>query len=145
MNQKDRRKTLFVNHTIQWHYLKIVALAMFLPTFLATACLYYLIWQTVAHELALPELIAHALFPAFHRVNQIIGFGLPIVCGLILFFALHLSHQLAGPLYRIEKELETMVETHDFTKPIRIRPRDQLHSLVEKINRTLHTATRKPH
>ena len=142
----NRRRTLFVNHTAQWHYLKIVGLAMFVPTCLATACLYYIIWQTVANELAIPELIAHALFPAFHRVNQIIIFGMPIVCGFILFSALHLSHRLAGPLYRIEKELDAIAEKHDFTKKITIRPKDQLHSLVNKINRVIHIASsRKIH
>ncbi len=136
----NRRGMPFVRHSIQWDYLKLVTLAMFLPTLIVTACLYYLIWQTVAYELAVPELIASALFPAFHRVNQIILVGMPAVFGLIFFFAIRLSHQLAGPLYRIEKELETMSHTRDFTKPIRIRPQDRLHPLVSKINRAIRTA-----
>ena len=133
----NRRRMPFVRHSIQWNYLKLVAAAIFVPMLLATACLYYLIWQTVAYELAIPELIAEALFPAFHRVNEIILIGMPLICGLILFLAVRLSHQLAGPLYRIEKELEIMAETGNFTKTIRIRPGDQLHSLVAKINRVL--------
>ena len=96
----NRRRTPFVRHSIQWHYLKLVGVAMFIPALIATACVYYLIWQTVAYELAIPELIAEALMPAFHRVNQIILFGMPIVCGLITFFAIRLSHRLASPLRR---------------------------------------------
>ncbi len=133
----NRRRTLFVRHSVQWNYLKLIVFAMLAPMLLATACLYYVIWQTVAHELAIPELIAEALFPAYHRVNQIIFVGMPTLCGLILFFAIRLSHQLAGPLYRIERDLETMAHTGDFTKPIRIRPTDHLHTLVAKINRAL--------
>ena len=140
MKDQNRRGMPFVRHSIQWDYLKLVALAMFLPTLIATACLYYLIWQTVAYELAVPELIASALFPAFHRVNQIILIGMPAVIGLILFFAIRLTHQLAGPLYRIEKELDIMAHTRDFTKPIRLRPRDRLHPLAAKINRAIHAA-----
>ena len=136
----NRRKTLFVRHSLQWHYLKLVGIAMFLPTLLATACLYYLIWQTVAHELAIPELIAQALFPAFHRVNRILLIGIPFTFGLIFFFALRLSHRLAGPLYRIENDLETIARTGDLSKPIRIRPKDYLHTLVAKINRALRRA-----
>ncbi len=132
-----KRGLPFVRHSIQWNYLKLVLLAMFVPTLIATACTYYLIWQTVANELAIPELIAQALFPAFKRVNQVMLIGLPLVCAVILFFAIRLSHQLAGPLYRIEKDLDMMVKTKDFSKPIKIRPRDQLHSLVSKINRAL--------
>ena len=136
----NRRKTLFVRHSTQRDYLKIVILAMAAPTLLVTICLYYLIWQTVAHELAIPELIAQALFPAFRRVNQVIVIGIPIVFSLIIFFALRLSHRLAGPLERIEKELETMIQTGDFSKPIRIRPRDQVHYLVDRINQALRQA-----
>lgn len=114
---------------------------MFVPTLIVTACVYYLIWETVAHELAIPELIAQALFPALHRVNRIILIGLPIVFGLIFFFALRLSHRLAGPLERIEKELEGMAHTGDFTKPLKIRPSDEMHHLVAKINRAIRRAS----
>ncbi len=134
----NRRGLPFVRHSTQWDYLKLILVAMFVPTLIATACTYYLIWQTVANELAIPELIAQALFPAFSRVNQIMLICLPVVCAAILFFSIRLSHQLAGPLYRIEKELDLMVETKDFSKPIQIRPGDQLHSLVSKINRAFH-------
>lgn len=137
----NRRRTSFVRHSVQWNYLKVVAFAMFAPMLIVTACLYFLIWQTVAYELAIPELIAQALFPALGRVNQVILIGLPIVCSLIFLFAIRMSHQLAGPLYRIEKDLEIMITMHDFTKPIRIRPRDELHSLVTKINRALRVAS----
>ena len=133
-----------MRHSVQWDYLKLVVLAMFGPTLLVTACLYYLIWQTVAHELALPELIAQALFPAFHRVNQIILFGIPIIFGLIFFFAVRLSHRFAGPLYRIETDLEKMIQAGDFTKPIRIRPKDHIQSLVRKINQALQAASKTP-
>ena len=141
----NRRRTVFVQHSLQWSYLKTVALAMFIPTFLVTACLYYLIWQTVAYELAIPELIVHALFPAFHRVNQIILIGMPIVCTLIFLFAIRTSHQLAGPIYRIEKELEHMSQANDFSKPLCIRPKDQFHPLVSKINRALRKAAGTKH
>jgi len=140
----NRRRLPFVKYSVQADYLKMVLMAMLLPTLISTACIYYIIWQTMAHELAIPELIAQALFPAFKQVNGIILIGLPIVCCIILFFAIRLSHQLAGPLYRIERELDDMVKTHNFTKNIHIRPDDQVHSLVSKINRALHAA-HKPH
>jgi len=133
----NKRGLPFVPHSAQWDYLKLILLAMFVPMLIATACTYYIIWQTVANELAIPELIAQALFPAFDRVNKIMLIGLPLVCMVILFLSIQLSHQLAGPLYRIEKELDIMVKTKDFSKSIKIRPRDRLHSLVSKINRAL--------
>jgi hypothetical protein len=143
---RTRRKSLFVPHSVQWDYLRLVLVAMIAPTFLATACLYYLIWQTVAQEMAIPELIAQVLFPALKQVNKVIGIGLPIVFGLIFFFAVKLSHRLVGPIYRLEKDLEMMAETGDVDRFLRIRPHDHLHSLVAKINRVLRrTRERREH
>jgi signal transduction histidine kinase len=137
---KNRRRSLFVPHSVQWDYLRLVLIAMIAPTFVATACLYYLIWQTVAQEMAIPELIAQVLFPALKQVNQVVVIGLPITFALIFFFAVKLSHRLIGPIYRLERDLETMAETGDVHRFLRIRPHDHLHSLVAKINRVLRKA-----
>ena len=115
---------------------------MLLPALPVTACLYYLIWQTVARELALAEMIAQVLFPALRSVNRIIVIGLPLVFGLTFFCALRLSHRFAGPLDRIEDELETMARRRDFTKHIHLRRKDHLQSLVHKINQAVHAAAR---
>ena len=114
---------------------------MFAPTLFTAGCLYYLIWQTVAKELAIPELIVESLFPAFRYVNTVILIGLPVVFGVVFYFAVKLSHRFAGPLYRIEKDLTHMTHAHDFSKPLRIRDSDELHSLVAKINHALRAAS----
>ena len=138
----NQRKNAFIGHPIQQKYLKFIMMAMSFPTFFVAACLYYLIWQTVASELAIPELISQALIPALHRVNFILFFGIPVVFGVIVFFAIRLTHRLAGPIYRIEKTLADMTMTGDFTKEIRIRKKDDLHSLVDHINKALRKASR---
>lgn len=137
----NRRKNLLSKHPVERKYLKLVLLAMFLPSIFIAGCLYYLIWQTVARELAIPELIVESLFPAFRYVNTVILIGVPIVFGIIFFFAMKLAHRFAGPLYRIEKELTHMIHTHDFSKPIRIRDGDELHSLVNKINHAISSSS----
>ena len=107
------------------------------PALFVTGCLYYLTWQTVAQELALPELIAGSLIPAFRQVNQLILWSMPIMFGGILFFAVRLAHRFAGPLERIETDLETMIKSGNFSKPIRTRRGDTLAPLVEKINQAI--------
>jgi hypothetical protein len=140
---KSRRRSPFVYHKVQHGYLKLVICAMFGPALVLAGCLYYLIWQTVAYELAIPELIHETLFPAFHRVNQILLVGVPLVSSVILFFAIQLSHRVAGPLDRIERELDTMVRTGNYKNPMRIRPKDELQPLVDKINSVIRGARRK--
>lgn len=139
----NRRKIPFSKHPLEQQYLKLVLLAMICPMLLATGCLYYLIWQTVAYELAIPELIAQSLLPAFVRVNQILLIATPIIFAIFLFFAMRMSHRFAGPLNRIERELGEMIEKHDFTKPIQIREKDALYPLVQKINEAIQTASPK--
>ena len=139
-----RKRNLFSQHPIQQKYLKFILLAMSLPTILVASCLYYLIWQIVAHELAIPELIADALIPAFNQVNYILLFGLPIIFAVILFFAIRMTHRLAGPIERIEKTLLHMVEENNFSKEIRIRKSDDLQSLVQQINQTIQEASKRP-
>lgn len=133
----NRRKIRWKQHPIEHSYLKLVLIAMFVPTLLVTACLYYFIWQAVAYELAIPELIAESLMPAFDRVNRLLIIGLPILFGLILFFAFRLAHRFAGPLDRLEHDLDVMIKTHHFDKPLRVRRHDVLYSLVDKINHAL--------
>jgi len=138
-----KKRTYFIDHTIQRKYLRVVLFAMLGPTLVVGGCLYYLIWETVAYELAIPELISRTLFPAYHRVNHLLLIGLPLVFVVILFFAARLAHRIAGPIYRIEQELESMVETRNFTKAIQIRPKDELHPLVKKINQAIRAAQEK--
>ena len=137
----NRRWNAFVKYPLQRKYVLFIFIAMITPTLLVAACLYYLIWQTVANELAIPELIAEALFPALEHVNFVLLAGLPVVFVLILFFAVRLTHRLAGPIYRIEKMLGDMIETGDFTKEIHIRKNDDLHTLVQQINSALRKAS----
>ena len=47
--------------------------------------------------------------------------------------ALFLPHQIAGPIYKIEKELERLAEG-DFTHPVRLRENDEFQELSEGIN-----------
>ena len=133
----NRRKNAFANHPLQHKYLRFIMIAMCLPAIFVTVCLYYLIWQTIAHEIAIPELIAQTLFPALYRVNLILAIGLPIVFLVIFYSALRLTHRLAGPIYRIEKTLSEIIKTRNFKTQIRIRKDDDLQDLVEKINTIL--------
>ena len=141
----NRRTLKFYRHPVQKKYLRLVLFAMICPTLLVTSCLYYLIWQTVAYELAIPELIMESLFPAFAQVNLILLVGVPVIFILVFIFAVRLAHRFAGPLYRIESELDNIIETKNFKKPIHIRQKDALHSLVSKINQLLVLIDQKPH
>lgn len=54
-----------------------------------------------------------------------------IISGILSF---HLSHRIAGPIYRIDLILNEMLETGKYTE-IRTRPKDELKELVETLNK----------
>jgi len=137
---KNRRRTLFCAPLRAMDYLKLVLVAMLAPAFLATACLYYLIWQTVAQQLAIPETHRRGFVPRLTASEPSNPDWTTARFRVDLFLRPSAFPPPAGPIYRIEKDLEIMADTGNFDKPIHIRPGDHLHSLVAKINRALERA-----
>ncbi len=62
------------------------------------------------------------------------GSVVSLLSGMLL--AVFLPQKIAGPIYRIEKELERLGEG-DLTVEIRLRPRDPFHDLVGGINQSV--------
>lgn len=143
MKHANRRRNAFVRHPLQQKYLRFILTAMGVPAIFVMVCLYYLIWQAVAREVAIPELIAETLFPALRQVNLILAVGIPVLFLVMAYSAVRLTHRLAGPIYRIEKTLSEIIRTRDFSRQIRIRKDDELHGLVEKINTALREASKR--
>lgn len=62
------------------------------------------------------------------------GSVVSLLSGMLL--AVFLPQKIAGPIYRIEKELERLGEG-DLTMEIRLRPEDPFHDLVGGINQSV--------
>lgn len=143
LKHANRRKNAFVGHPLQQKYLRFILIAMGVPTIFVLVCLYYLIWQTVAREVAIPELISQTLVPALNKVNTILAIGIPLLFAAMIYSATQLTNRLAGPIYRIEKTLTEIIKTRNFTHQVRIRKDDELHGLVETINTALREASKR--
>ena len=76
------------------------------------------------------------MIPVAQKVFGIVAVAIPIVLIVIWFVALELSHRIAGPLFRLEKELDTRLRG-DRKGPIKLREHDELKNLAEKINRLI--------
>jgi signal transduction histidine kinase len=50
--------------------------------------------------------------------------------------ALELSHRVAGPLYRMEKELDEIIAGNK-SAPIKLRKKDEFKILADKINKLI--------
>ena len=90
--------------------------------------MYITMWP-VASGLIPEELINLARHQVLFRL---ICFSFPAILVIILF-ALIFTHRIAGPLYRLEKTLDKLLQGED-VKPIRLRKNDELKDLTIKIN-----------
>jgi len=139
MYKPNRRRRYFIRSGLQARYLRLILLAVVLPTFLFAFCLYYLIFYLMAEQLGIPESIAYNITPVLNKINLILLLGLPGIIIALLFWGLLISHRIAGPVYRLEKELDK-ISKGNFSLRIKFRKKDELASVAEGINKVLDKA-----
>ena len=138
----NRRKKYFIKAGLQGRYLRLVFLAIALPTFLFSFCLCYLVIYLMAEQLGIPESIAYNITPVVIKISIIIILGLPVVSALLLLWGLVISHRIAGPVYRLEQELDK-ISRGDFSLRIKFSKKDELASIGQGINKVLDKAQGK--
>ncbi|MFH1868795.1 MAG: hypothetical protein ABH843_07475 [Candidatus Omnitrophota bacterium] len=134
MENKNKRRKKFIGTSVQNKTLMMVFAAAVIPAAIVGVCLYYFIFNLLAWQLGIPEAIAYNLVPVAKKINMVIMVVLPIALVSIWFMALELSHRIAGPIYRLEKELDKLLAGEKVSQ-IRLRKNDELKPLADKINR----------
>jgi len=136
MAKLNRRKGYLIKSRLQSRYLRVILLAITLPTLLFSFCLYYLIFYLMAEQLGIPESIAYNILPVLRKINIILLCGMPIIVFLLILWGLVISHRIAGPEYRLEKELEKIAQG-DLSLRIKFRKKDELAGIARGINKVL--------
>lgn len=142
MAARERRRRYLVKKGLQFRYLGLILAAVVLPVIFVSGCLYYLIFFLMAEQLAIPESIAYNLLPVFNKINFMLLVGTPALVLLLLCLGLIISHRIAGPIYRLEKDLDEIAKGN-FSIRIKMRRNDELISLAEKINKILQRVQEK--
>ena len=127
------RTKWFMKHPIQAKYLLIVILAMLAPTLMIGFCLYHMLFYLLAKQIAFPEAIMSNLVPVIDKVNALLAITMPLIALTILICAIVISHRFAGPLERLENELDRILEG-DYDHKIYIRKKDDLKGVTVRIN-----------
>lgn len=135
-----RRPSWLTRHPIQSKYLFIVMMSMLGPTLALSACLYFLIFTLMAEQFALPEGIYIMLMPVFYKINLFMIIGLPVIFITVFIWGLVVSHRFAGPVERIERDLDEMLAGNR-EKRIRLRQKDDLTGIAERINQLMDRAS----
>ncbi len=136
-----RRINWFTRHPIQSKYLFIVMMSMLGPTLLISGCLYFLLFRLMAEQIALPEAIYGMLVPVYYKINLIMVIGWPLMFAAVFWWGLHISHRFAGPIERIEEDLDEVLAGH-WERRVRLRQKDDLTGVADRINALIDAAAR---
>jgi methyl-accepting chemotaxis protein len=136
-----KRKQRFMKHPIQAKYLWTVVAAMLAPALVLGFCFYHLVFRLMAEQMAFPEAILSNITPVIERVNVILWIAMPVLAALIFWAGLVVSHRFAGPIERLESELDRALEGQAY-QPIRLRESDDLKGVADRINRLMEKTRR---
>ena len=130
-----RRKQHFIKRGYQTRFILKFCLLVLVGAVISTALLYFLaqgsLTSTYANSRLTIRATSVAIMPAVIYTN-LITLGL-VTVGCI-FVVLYVSHRIAGPLYRFEKELAEIAEG-DLTKVVHLRKKDEVTDMADSLNR----------
>lgn len=134
--EQYKRRRLYIGTPAQKKLLNLIFASAIIPAGIAIISLYYIIFNLLTQQMMVPETIVHNLIPVLRMVNLIILITIPITLLIIWSIALVLSNRILGPLYRLEKELDARI-AGQARGPIKVREKDVLKPLADKINKLL--------
>lgn len=130
----ERRKHLFVEKGFQFKFIVKFCLLLLIGVVISTSLLLLFSQDTLTSSFKHSRLVisntAVAILPAAIYTNLI---TLGLIALATILITLSISHKLAGPLFRFEKELREIGDG-DLTKNIRLREKDQITDMAASIN-----------
>lgn len=110
--------------------MKVVVVAMAIPTFVFGGSLFFLIRDIASHpdRLSLLEMVM--------KTVPYVAVVYPILISCLLFVAFSVTDRIVGPVDRLVRELDERLHA-TASGPLRIREDDALVPLVDKINQLL--------
>lgn len=128
------RKFYLVNNRLELRYLRLLVLALILPTLTVGACLYYLIFYLLARQIGIPEAVSEQLLPVVGRLNIFLSISIPALFVILLSVGIFLSRRLAGPIKRLETELDEIITGNLVSKRLKLRIDDELKPMIDSVN-----------
>jgi len=129
-----KRRTIFINRSYQFKFILKFCLILLLGGVVSTGLVFLLSRETLTTSFERGRLVvqntATAILPAVILTN---GITLAIVMVIAVVTVLYISHKIAGPMFRFEKEIVKLKEG-DLTTRITLRKKDQFISLGQSFN-----------
>jgi len=141
MSPSYRRRNYLVAKKFQLKFAGLILGFMFLVALFSALTIYYNTWMVLGEKLAnvypqgrLKGILQHA--------NYVLFFRILIVSPIVLFFAIYVSHRIAGPIYRIRRDLE-QVAAGNYSLRIKLRKTDELKDVADAMNKVIDVLEQK--
>lgn len=132
--QPDKRRSYFIKKDFQFRFILKFCLLVFIGVVISTVLLFLFSQDTLTSSFQQSRLVIKktglAILPSLVYTN-LITLGLITLATIIV--TLFVSHKIAGPMFRFEKELKD-VGQGDLTKKVIVRKKDQITELADCLN-----------
>ena len=129
----------FIIDKIQLKYLGLVLFSMVAPLLAMGYCLYYALWVMLQYAATIPPSQAKSIYTILLEIKSIVTVSIPLIILIFSLYALRISHQLAGPLQRLQREITDIIKTKEYGRRLKVRKGDDLYELVKRINLLVET------
>jgi hypothetical protein len=136
-NKSDNRKQLLINPDFQLSFIKLTAGVSGVVVLLFYGAIRYFFWtfHSKAQESGLPD--THPLYQFLDQqlgtMNAIFAFTAAVSIAVLVFFGLHMSNRVAGPLHRLKIYL-TVQKTGNTQEPLKFRKDDYFQDVADVVN-----------
>lgn len=132
---KYRRTHYLIAAKFQLRYVGLILMLVFLTGILCSYVVYYTMMLSMGDKLAniYPQ---GRLIAIVNMVNIRIFLSMLLIAPIVATIGMFASHKIAGPVYRIEKFLDSMAKG-DYSTMLMLRRNDELIGLANAINRVL--------
>ncbi len=129
-----KRKTLYIKKGFQFKFILKFCLILLAGVTISTGLLFFLSQETLTSSFENSRLVIEntgsAILPVIIITNLI---TLGIICIATIIVTLFVSHKIAGPMFRFEKDLER-IKKGDLSVNINLREKDQFSEMAFSLN-----------
>lgn len=133
-NQRIRRRQVYIDKRFQFRFIVKFCLILLAGVIVSTGLLFLFSQGTLTSSFINSRLViqptGNAMLPAIIYTN-LISLGLILVTTVVV--TLYISHKIAGPIFRLEKEI-ARIGAGDLTIRVALRSKDQMQAFAEGVN-----------
>lgn len=141
MGLSFKRKKYITKDPAQLKVLLLFLFSSLVPVFFVGSFFYALLFKIISDQSSTPGFVATSMDPTIRKTTILIVLACVPLLLLLTIWSIIFSHRLIGPLNRLKRELDSMVEKKDLTARLGVRKYDYIKPLVESINRLLDKAS----